>query len=321
MKIVYISWQPYCSRSDNTARELGGKSYLIYYDIFGSDYRTIVFKYFFQALKTLCILIKDSPDVVFVMSPPVFACLPVFLYCRVMGKKYVVDAHTGAFKDAVWQKVMFLQRFFCQRAVFTITTNQELAELLTSWKSEYVIVQDVPIKLYQPAETVLPAKINVTLVNTFAKDEPLDTFLTAARILSDIQFYVTGKIKDKESFLIKNAPDNVCFTDFLSYPDYYGLLKHSTLIIVLTTRDLTMQRGAYEAIYLGKPVVTSNWSILKENFKTGAVFVENTIEGIKKGIKEAITNISDLESGAEQLRLSKLERWNKNLEIIRSRLK
>lgn len=321
MKITYISWQPYCSRSDNTARELGGKSYTIYYDVFGSHYLTIIFKYFFQTIKTLQVLLKERPDVVFVMSPPLFACLPVFLYTKFFRKRYVIDAHTGAFKDNMWQRVMFLQRFFCRKAEFTIVTNDELSKIVSGWNADYVIVPDVPIKLHNPVMPELKNRLNITLVNTFAKDEPLDAFLDAAGRMGDIQFFITGKIKKSKSELVESAPQNVTFTDFLSYPDYYGLLLKSTAIVVLTTRDLTMQRGAYEAIYLGRPVITSDWPILRQNFAKGAVFTDNSAAGIKEAIQEALALIKALETEAEELRQLKLKRWEQNQKKILEALK
>ena len=86
--IVFISWQPYCSRSDNIAREFGGKSYKVYYEFLGSNYYTIIFKYCLQFITTLLILIRDRPDVVLVMNPSVFACFPVYLFCKVKKKDY-----------------------------------------------------------------------------------------------------------------------------------------------------------------------------------------------------------------------------------------
>ena len=53
-------------------------------------------------------------------------------------------------------------------------------------------------------------------------------------------------------------PDNVRLTGFLPDSDYVGLILASDAVIALTTMDHTMQRGAYEAVYLGRPVITSN---------------------------------------------------------------
>ena len=39
--VLYISWAPHCSRSDNTARELGGESRMVYADWLGSNPLTV----------------------------------------------------------------------------------------------------------------------------------------------------------------------------------------------------------------------------------------------------------------------------------------
>lgn len=315
-KTVFISWQPYCSRSDNFAREFNGKSHMIYYDFFGSNYFTILFKYFFQAITTLIILLRDMPEVVFVMSPPLFANLPVFIYSKIFGKKYIIDAHTGAMIDSMWKNVRWLQKFFCRHAVFTIITNMDLAGIFVKWKVDYLIVPDVRIRIAEPVLPVLNSKKNVTLVNTFAKDEPLSEFLKAADKFTDIRFFVTGKMNQASEKFINEAGRNVKFTGFLPYSEYYGLLLKSDVIVVLTTRDSTMQRGAYEAIYLGKPVITSDWEILRNNFDDGTVFVHNSEKSIAAGIEDVFKNLPELEQGAERLKKKKISRWNKNKSAI-----
>ncbi len=298
-KIVFITWQPYCSRSDNIAREFGGKSYKIYYDSLGSNYYTIAFKYFLQTIKTMCILLGDRPNVVFVMSPSVFATIAV----------YLIDAHTGAMTHAMWKKVMFVQDCFCRRVLLTIVTNESMAKSLVDWGARYKIVPDVPIKCNNVCIPKLKNQSIVTLINTFATDEPLPTFLEATKRLKNVHFYITGKIHSKTRRYVDLHLDNVSFTDFLQDDKYYGLILASSLIVVLTTRDHTMQRGAYEAVYMGKPVVTSNWGILRENFPVGTVFVDNTVKGIVDGISEALAQLNELSREAQSLRSKKIGIW------------
>jgi len=307
--ILYISWQPYCSRSDNTARELGGTSFLVYYEFFGSNYFTILFKYIFQSIKTLFILFREKPDVVFVMSPPLFAGVGVYFYCKLFHKQFVIDAHTGAFIDDMWQKVLFLQRFLCRKAAFTIVTNKPLADIVTRWQGKPVIVPDIPIQFPAPVFPELAGKKKITLVNSFAVDEPLAQFLQAAEKFPDIHFYITGKLNAKAAPFQDNPRDNIHFTDFIPDEQYHGLLLSSDLIAVLTSRDHTMQRGAYEAIYLGRPVLTSDWPLLRENFPKGAVFVDNTVDGIAAGIQTGIDNLFRLQKEAQDLKAWKLANW------------
>lgn len=319
-KIIYISWQPYCSRSDNTARELHGISYKIYYNIFGSNYYTILLKYFFQTIKTSIILIKETPDIVIVMSPPVFANIIVYIYCKLFFKRYIIDAHTGAFKDNIWKNVQFLQKFFSKKALFSIITNQYLAEIVKHWEGDYLIIPDIPIIPSEIIPASLKAGINITLINTFSPDEPLDVFLEATRKLPEINFYITGKINKKTATYTNNIPKNVTFTNFLPEANYYGQIVSSDLVVVLTTRDQTMLRGAYEAIYLNKPVIISNWNVLRKNFAKGAIFIDNSVNGIESGIKEACSKLEQLTTEAKDLRKNKIEIWKKNKQSILARI-
>src|SRR5262245_50070784 len=81
-KLLFISWAENCARSDSIARRLGGKSYLVYSPFWGSRYSTILFKYSSQSVKTLRILLRERPQVVLVMTPPVVACIVVWLYSK-----------------------------------------------------------------------------------------------------------------------------------------------------------------------------------------------------------------------------------------------
>lgn len=316
--IIYISWQPSCSRSDNTARELGGESYLVYYDFLGSHYGTIAIKYFLQSLKTLALLLRKRPRTVFVMSPPLFAAVPVFVYCKLFRKNYVVDAHTGAFFDPLWQKVMFLQKFFCRKARFTIVTNPKLGDIVDSWGGRHLVIPDVPVQYPEPSKPGFEAETNIVLVNSFAPDEPLEEFLQAADQFPGIQFHVTGKVNGQVKKIVESAPSNVTFTGFLPDDLYHGLLLAADAVAVLTTRNHTMQRGAYEAVYLGRPVITSDWPVLRHNFPYGTVFVDNSVEGITQGIQAAMEDLPGLKQEAERLKQWKLKNWQDRKSSIQA---
>ena len=108
-------------------------------------------------------------------------------------------------------------------------------------------------------------------------------FLEAARKVPDVQFYITGSLEDVDPKVLNKKSGNVEFTGFLSDSQYVGLLRVSDAIISLTTLDHTMQRAAYEAVYLEKPVITSNFEILRRAFHLGTVHVDNNVEDISFG--------------------------------------
>jgi len=307
--LIYISWASDCARSDGIAKKLGGKSFMIYSGFWGSRYSTIVFKYISQVIKTFRVLFWERPRFVFVMTPPVAACFPVWLYARLTAGAYAIDAHTAAFLDPRWRSIIFLHRFFSRHARTTIVTNEYLKGIVTSWGATATIVGDVPIDFVEAKIVQFIDKTKMTFISSFTKDEPLSLFFEAAKRLPQIQFYVTGDFRSADPRIVQSKPKNVEFTGFLSKSEYAGLLLDSDAIICLTTLDHTMQRGAYEAVYLGKPVVTSNTEVLKNSFTKGAVHVDCTVDSIVEGILKMQTNLKNYQDEVRQLRQEKLNKW------------
>ncbi len=321
---IFISWAPYCSRSDAIAKEFNGKSYMVYYGFLGSNYFTIGLKYFLQMIKTFFILLKEKPDVIFCMNPPIFTCIPVWLYCKIKKNSgFIIDYHTAAFVEPIFKKIFFIQKFFAKRAITNIVTNKILADIIKSWNADYTIIGDVKISFDKIKKyNNFKEGFNVTFVSRYSSTEPIDLVIEAAKKLKsdNINIYITGSLKDAPKDIIKNAPENVIFTDFLDYSEYAGLLKESDVVLCLCTLDNTMQRGAYEATILETPLVISNWNLLKETFFKGAIYVSNTIEGIVNGIKEAKEKIIILNKEIKELKQSRLLIWQENKSILEKKI-
>jgi glycosyltransferase involved in cell wall biosynthesis len=309
--MVFISWAPFCSRSDSIAARLGGQSFMVYSPRYGSNYFTVPFKYLSQTVKTLRILFRERPASVFVMTPPVSACLPVWVYSRLTGAPFVVDAHTGAFLDARWKRLLFLHKWFSRAARTTVVTNEFMQGAVHAWRADATIVRDVPVCFAEPKHVKLEGSCNMTLVSTFTRDEPIELFFKAAAELPEVQFHVTGNYRRADSRVLEARPANVRLTGFLPDSDYVGLLLGSDAVISLTTLDHTMQRGAYEAVYLGRPVITSNFDLLRRHFCKGAVHVDNTVEAITAGIRRMRDDLHRYRTEVEDLRRQRLADWQR----------
>jgi len=276
-KLLFISWAENCSRSDNLARLFGGSSSMIYVSRLGSRFATVWIKYILQMWQTFRLLQRHRPGIVMVMVPPIFACVPVYLYCILYGGRYLTDTHTAAFTMSRWKPLLFLNAWFYRRALTNIVTNEHLAQQ---------VIGDLPVKFEKVARFPLNNHVSIAVICSFNPDEPLDNIWQAARELRDVDFYATGKLKDAPARLIENKPANVTLTGFLSLEMYAGLLQGCHAVMVLTTRDHTMQRGAYEAMALGTPIITSNWEILRRTFSKGSLFVDNSPQSIVAAVRE-----------------------------------
>jgi glycosyltransferase involved in cell wall biosynthesis len=306
MRVTYISWAPHCTRSDHTARELGGTSHMVYWRALGSHPSTVWLKYFGQAVATWRILLRDQPDAIFVMSPPVFAALSVWAYSRIFRRLFVIDAHTAAFLHPRWRHFQRLQGWLFRASATTLVTNDHLAERVRAAGGHATLVPDVPVQFGSRDSYELPEHFNVAMVCSYGPDEPIAEMLRAAAALPDVRFHVTGSTKNLARYTL---PPNVTSTGFLSADAYGSLLQKADAVLVLTTRDHTMLRGAWEAIYQGTPVIVSNWPILREAFDEGAVHTENTAPAIAEAVNTMRRSYPMYRDGALRLKHRKEQRW------------
>lgn len=271
-------------------------------------------KYPGQTIATLALLARRRPKVVFVQSPPNLAVLVVALYAAVSRARYVIDGHSDAFMSPIWSRPRWLNRGLARRALVTIVTNEHFAAEVVSWGGRALIVRDVPATYpetgtFGPAQGLVDGGFNVTVVSTFAADEPFAEVLDAACRLPDVTFHVTGDPARCPGALRARAPENVRFTGFLSRDDYYTLMRASQAVLCLTTRDHTMQRGACEALALGVPIITSDWPLLRSYFDRGTVHVDNSAESIHHGVLELVRGHDRYVREIGALQLEQQRRW------------
>lgn len=319
MAVTYISWAPHCSRSDYTARELQGASHMVYWGGLGSRPATIWLKYLGQALRTWWILLRDKPDAVFVMSPPVVAGLAVYPYCALRRIPFVVDAHTGAFLDPRWRVLQPLQRWLCRRAATTIITNEHLARMLTGFGADWTMLPDVPVRYPVSTSTFETSGFLIAVICSFDYDEPVDVIVESARALPDVTFLVTGDPR-KVEHLRPTFPPNLRLTGFLENSAYGQLLREADIVMALTTGQHKMLRAAYEAIYQGTPIIISESPMLREEFGAGAILVENSADQIVAAVRRMKEHLETYREQARQLRDVKQQRWERNKALLMTKI-
>jgi glycosyltransferase involved in cell wall biosynthesis len=288
---------------------------MVYWAWLGSRPATVWLKYLGQTFQTWGILLRERPDAVFVMSPPVVAGMVVYPYCALRGIPFVVDAHTGAFLDTRWRHFQKLQQWLCRKARTTIVTNTHLAGQLASSGADATILPDVPVRYPRANSSLDKAGFSVAVICSFDYDEPVDVILDSAWALPDIRFLVTGNPRKVERLGLQRPP-NLRLTGFLDDAAYGQLLRDVDVVMALTTGKHKMLRAAYEAIYEGTPIIISDSPMLREEFDKGAILVENSPSVIAAAVREMQQNLTIYRRQADELRAYKRERWERNKRAL-----
>ena len=95
----------------------------------------------------------------------------------------------------------------------------------------------------------------------------------------------------------------------MSDSEYYGLMEAVDVVLCLTTRAKTFQSGASEALWLGKPIITSAWPVLKAYFSKGTEFVDNSPESIVQAVNKVLANLPSHRDEIAALQAERREEW------------
>jgi glycosyltransferase involved in cell wall biosynthesis len=303
VKKLWIAWEVQ-RRTTSLANELNAKLYQLDYDL------PRVLRHPFCIFKTFQILINEKPEFLFVQNPSVFLALTAVLLkkIRLANFRLIVDTHTFTLGKLSWAFVRPLTKLVVKNADVNIVTNKGMKSLVSSFGANALVLPDKIPTLTKKG--TFPVKNPAVLfISTFSKDEPIEEIIPVAKLLPLVYFYVTGnfnKISEKKR---AKFPQNVIFTGFLSDKDYFNLLYSVDVIMDLTTAENCMVCGAYEALAVGKPLITSSTAVLKSYFNKGTVHVTSRPESIAEGILFALTNKNKLTNEIKELKTQRTKEW------------
>jgi len=300
---LFVSWAPFSRRTESLAQE------------FALDLRFVTtpwpkrplltpVKYPWQTAATVRLLGGACPEELWVMDPPSPLVAIVGAAARRRGARLVVDMHTVAFYAREWRVLRSLELPFLRRATAVLVTNDSLAMQVLAWGARPFVLPDPlpapPDELEVPVENDL-----VTVVATYSKDEPLELLPEVARRLPHTRFVVTGKPHGD----LSGWPRNLRPTGFLDEAAYWGQLRRSAAVMVLTTRPDTLLSGGYEALVVGRPLVTSAHDVLKAYFGDAAVYAGDSGESLTAAVDTALSSGPALTERLEALRVRRASEW------------
>lgn len=277
---LFVSWIRHHGRSAGLAEALGAEAVFVAVGRLG-DRRTAPLRYAVQSLRTIALLLRRRPDVLYVMAPPTLLVAIAVAYGRLFRARVVVDAHTGAVLSGDGAPKRSFAKW-AARASLTLVTNEPLAARLRALGVEPVSTLDDPPAPW-PASDV-EVRDEVVFPASWWSDEPWEDVVDAARLLPDVRFVVTGRAP---AGIAGTTPPNVRLTGWLSDAAYAELLAGAGVVLALTTREYTMQRAGYEALAAHRPLVASDTETLRAYFTSGAVFAGRGGAALAEAVRTA----------------------------------
>ncbi|TGU72336.1 hypothetical protein E4633_08460 [Geomonas terrae] len=312
--IVFLKWFPYDKRNETIAAALGAECHFICSLKKRTPWNAPI-RYLLQTFKTLLLLWRKRPGTILVTNPPVFAAATVALHCAIFGGRFIMDSHSGALAER-WRLFQGLHRLVARRAALVVITNETFQAVYRGWGAQTRIISDIVMNIPCGKPTALRDGFHVMVICSFDPDEPVAEILAAAAGLPEVSFLVTGNFGRLAPELIGSSTPNVTFTGFLPDDEYFALLHACQAVMVLVDTEDTMQQGAYEAVSVQKPMLLSDWRVLRESYPSGAVFVANEPDAIRAGVLHLIEQYDEYLAGAERIYRERVAVWEENCRFL-----
>jgi hypothetical protein len=301
--IEAVAWTRFQPRTEALAVALGGRASFFGDGFTGASVAARPLSYVVKAVQTWRTLSRDDPKVVLVITPPVFAPLVSWLWCLTHRRPLVVDCHTGAFHSSKWAWARPIHRWLLRRVHVVLLHTEELREMVESWGARAMLVPD---DLPDVSEASPPASVRgqrVSIAGSLDTNEPVAEVIEAARLLPGVEFRFTGDPSLIPEKVRSAAPSNVVLTGYLKYPLFLGELLGADVVGVFSTDPRIMNRAAFEAVGLGRPLVLSDLPALKGRFAEAALFCANEPAQIASTLALAIQQRSELSARSDALQV------------------
>jgi glycosyltransferase involved in cell wall biosynthesis len=312
---LFLSWAPFSRRTETLAAAFGLDARFVTTPWPKRPW-TVPLKYPWQTGATAAVLATADVGELWVMDPPLPAVATVAAAARLRRAPLVVDMHTVAFYAREWRLLRPLELPLLRRASAVLVTNESLAGQVRGWGAPAFVLPDpLPFVPAGVDASALEPDL-VTVVATYSKDEPIEILPTVARALPEARIAVTGRARGD----LSGWPPNLRPTGFLEDIEYWRQLARSAVVVVLTTRPETLLSGGYEALAVGRPLVTSDHAVLREYFGDAALYARDGHGSLEVALRVALDAQAEYAARAASLADTRRAEWTAAADTLRSRL-
>jgi hypothetical protein len=290
---VYITWHIFQRRTESLADQLQLEKIYCHYKWENKSKVHKIWSYFLKTVITLGKLVHFRPKLIFFQLPPTPVLYVISAYCWFTGSKCFADCHNSMICDSKWLNWPFAKALLA-KADAMLVHNNDVQEFVRSEKMSAITLRD-PLpsisKVYDPGvlEQYGLKQYNYVIVPwSFSPDEPIYELIQVAELMPQTKFVMTWFAEKVPLSIRESMPPNLLLTGYLNETEYNKVFAQAGAALVLTTREGTQPSGASEAITLEVPLIVSDIKTTKKLYKDMPIYVENTVEGIHRGVINAL---------------------------------
>jgi glycosyltransferase involved in cell wall biosynthesis len=317
--------------TSKVSAELQDEKIICNFTPFPENTRGIIYRLFFEVLysiETFVRLMFSRCDIYYITSPSFFNCYTSYVYCRLFGKRYIIDIRDDYprvfFDTGLIKEQSFMGRFlksvetnFYKNAFMVVAATEGLAtNIRTIYDGEVYLLRNgfsESIFSYNPDKYSI---FTLVLHGNLSSFQGIDTVIALAKALeshhNELQILIIGKGSD--DYKLKNLKSEVL--KFMGPKPHYEISK----IIERAHIGLSLRKGgkisedafpvrAYEYIGVCLPILVTPVSEAGryiEKVNIGFQFNENQIEEIAAKVKDLMRDKSLYSSIVENLKVNRL---------------
>jgi glycosyltransferase involved in cell wall biosynthesis len=260
--------------------------------------------------------------VVFAQNPSIVLTYLLILLKYPFKYTFASDAHYAGVMAPDGNRLLQKALDLCNRyADFVIVTNEDHGRYVEKVGGCALVCEDPLPDINGYAKAGSEQSKKVFFICSFDIDEPYVDAFQAAKVLQaeGYVFWVSGNFNK-----VGIQPAEWSHIQFLGYipeAEFYTYFAQSQIVVDLTSQENCLVCGAYEAMALDKPLVTSKTLALQKYFTGGTVFVDHKPESIADGVRLAYEKRDELKLQIKNWKKQIAADNSRKIETIREMLK
>ncbi len=283
--------------------------------LFGPKYLAPI-RYFILFFRTYFVLLRERPDVVYAQNPSIFLPLTCLPYCKLFGKKLIIDHHavwsTKTLSKGVLSSIISrLEKFASSHANANTTPHRMwTGELISMGANNVVTVYDYVGKAKTErnekirAEYSLGKEFLILAPHGGHMLEMVESEVTAAASIGRLMLLISGpeaKIKTRISNI--HFPENAKYIGFLGRSQYELLEASVDIGLSITEEPYTISHSLLEFAANTVPIVSSKQEAVEELFGDSILYVKSSQPNdVRSALWDLISNPNLLKFYKEKLR-------------------